>query len=201
MVSLLFSVYLRVVCLITHIKPDIIKFFFKHANDIVLIFFSLNFCSILLSSFWLNEWYELKTAALMLPQHHKIERVTMQTRISLLNFHTFFCINKWNQEIFALCLSHCDDFDSIICLSLTLIRLNNLIVVGNDIRHCLAFYRKGLKPHRYVALKRAQIIKTSNDMKTTFFFCCLESLKCSNFQWHYGEHSESIENSRHMALL
>lgn len=108
--------------------------------------------------------------ALMLPQHHEIERVTMQTRISLLNFHTFFSINKCNQEIFALCLSHCDDFDSIICLSLTLIRLNNLIVVGNDIRHCLAFYRKGLKPHRYVALKRAQIIKTSNDMKTMFVF-------------------------------
>lgn len=119
-------VYLRVVCLITHIKPDIIKFF-KHANDIVVVvFFFLEYA--LLSSFgWaykavdggiaMRSWKGWKT----------------QTRISLLNFHTFFLVFNWRHQFPVVgCVSGRDDFDSIICLSLTLIRLNNLIVVGNE---------------------------------------------------------------------
>ena len=92
------AVYLRVVCLITHIKPDIIKFLFfpTTRKRYLLPFF---FCIGFLSSFLLNKWYDTRTVY----QHRRKgeEHKKMQTRISLLNFNaSFFFSLSFNGEPF-----------------------------------------------------------------------------------------------------
>lgn len=85
-----------------------------------------------------------------------------------------------------------DDFDSIICLSLTLIWLNNLIVVGNELLiNSLA--------RKWDWLFERHVIKTSNDMKTIAL--AFLSFLYISFQHFNDIMVKSIENSRRMVLF